>query len=221
MIAKIQFKWLLRLIFLSMIPIPLPAFANPEPAVVEKNLSKMEADIQDMMKQSQIPGLSVTVFSGGQIVYAKGFGVRNLVTGEPVDPETIFEAASISKPMTAFAAMKLVEKKQLNLDQSLAEYLTIPYLNDPKTAAQITLRMVLNHTSGLSNDPWGIDRKVYFTPGDHFSYSGGGFRYLQTVLETVSGVPFREYMERELLKPLAMSRSSSDFGKVRMPEKEM
>jgi CubicO group peptidase (beta-lactamase class C family) len=134
-----------------------------------------------------------------------------------VDPETAFEAASISKPITAYVAMKLVEKRRLSLDRPLAKYLKTSYLYDRNAAAKITMRMVLNHTSGLPNDALGNDRRVYFTPGDHFSYSGGGFRYLQTVLEAVSKVPFGEYMDRELLKPLGMSRSSFVYRKDLAP----
>lgn len=213
MLTKTWAKRLFCLLLLSIIPIRLTALANPDPAVVKEKLVNMEAAVQDMMRQSKIPGLSVAVFTKDEIIYAKGFGVKNQNTGEAVDPGTVFEAASLSKPITAYVAMKLVEKKRLSLDRPLAKYLKIPYLDDRKAAAKITLRMVLNHTSGLPNEPVGSDRKVYFTPGDHFSYSGGGFRYVQTVLEAVTKAPFEEYMDQELLKPLGMSRSSFVYRK--------
>lgn len=198
----------LGLLFLFILGIARSASASPAPVTAGTNFFGVESTIHELMKQSRVPGLSVAVFSKGAIVYAKGFGVKNLITGEAVDPETLFEAASLSKPLTAYAALQMVTRKQLRLDRPLAQYLGTPYLFDRKAAAKITLRMVLSHTSGLPNDALGIDRNVYFNPGDHFSYSGGGFRYLQAVMESLSHLPFAEYMDRELLKPLAMSRSS-------------
>ena len=205
-----MFRFLcLVLLFIPAMALAAPAASDPAGGIMD--FSEMDALIPDLMKQSRVPGLSVAAFSRGTIVYAKGFGVKNRDTGAAVDPETVFEAASFSKPVTAYAALQMVERQQLDLDRPLAQYLKIPYLDDRPAAARITLRMALNHTSGLPNDAVGYDRRVYFTPGDHFSYSGGGFRYLQAVMESVAKIPFAEYMDRELLQPLAMSRSSFTF----------
>jgi CubicO group peptidase (beta-lactamase class C family) len=113
--------------------------------------------------------------------------------------------------------MILVERGKLSLDEPLNKYLKHQYLPDQTNANQITLRMVLNHTSGLSNDSDGNDRKVYFTPGGYFSYSGAGFRYLQQVIEDVTSLPFAEFMDQEIIKPLAMKSSSFAFKEKMLP----
>ena len=177
----------------------------------------LESFITAKMKKHLVPGLSMVIFKDQEIVYSKGFGVKNATTGEPVDEDTIFEAASFSKTLTAYAAMILMERGKLSLDKPLNQYLKHPYLPEQKYADQITLRMVLNHTSGMSNDSDGKDRKVYFTPGGLFSYSGAGFRYLQQVIEDVTGLPFAKFMDREIIKPLAMKSSSFVFKKEMLP----
>ena len=103
------------------------------------------------------------------------------------------------------------------MDEPLNKYLKKEYLPNPKYAKQITLRMVLTHTSGLSNDSDGVDRKVYFKPGDFFSYSGAGFRYLQQVMEDVTGLPFGEFIDQEIFKPLTMESSSFNFKDELVP----
>jgi CubicO group peptidase (beta-lactamase class C family) len=160
------------------------------------------------MKQYQVPGLSVVIFRDQKILYRQGFGVKNTKTGAVVDENTVFQAASFSKTLTAYAAMILVERGKLALDEPLNRYLQRKYLPSQQAADQITLRMVLNHTSGLSNDSDGKDRRIYFTPGACFSYSGGGFRYLQQVIEAVTALPFAEFIDQEIIKPLGMKSSS-------------
>ncbi|WP_165907989.1 serine hydrolase domain-containing protein [Hydrogenispora ethanolica] len=182
----------------------------------ENRYAALESYIPAAMKQSRVPGLALAIFDGQGIVYSKGFGVKKAGAADPVGEDTIFQAASLSKTVTAYAAMILVERGQLGLDEPLGHYLKKPYLPNPRDAERITLRMVLNHTSGMSNDSDGKDRKVYFTPGTRFSYSGAGFRYLQQVLEEVTGSGFAEWVEREVFKPLGMNLSSFAFQEERL-----
>jgi CubicO group peptidase (beta-lactamase class C family) len=177
----------------------------------KKDFAALEAYIPAEMKKNNVPGLSVAIFHEHEIIYNRGFGVKNANTGEPVNEYTVFEAASFSKTLTAYGALKLVEKGRLSLDEPLNKYLKQKYLPEWSYAGQITLRMILTHTSGLSNDSDGDDRQVYFTPGDHFSYSGAGFRYLQQIIEDVTGLPFAEFMDQEIIHPLAMRSSSFVF----------
>jgi Beta-lactamase class C and other penicillin binding proteins len=189
-----------------------PAAAAIPPASGDMpDYSALEPYIDSAMKKNKVPGLSLAIFNDNTIEYSRGFGVKNAATSEPVDDDTIFEAASFSKTLTAYAALMLVEKGQLSLDASLNRYLKKEYIPDRKSADRITLRMVLTHTSGLSNASDGNDRKVYFTPGSYFSYSGAGFRYLQQVIEDVTGLPFDEFMDQAILKPLDMKSSSFVF----------
>ncbi len=200
---------------LVMLVVAISAGLQPAPVVLAddepKDFTALEPYINAEMKKSRVPGLSLVIFNEREILYSKGFGVKSAATGEPVGEDTVFQAASFSKTLTAYAAMILVERGQLSLNDPLDKYLKKPYLPDTKYAQQITLRMILNHTSGLSNDSDGRDRKVYFAPGAHFSYSGAGFRYLQQVMEDVTGLPFAELMDREIIKPLAMNSSSYVF----------
>jgi CubicO group peptidase (beta-lactamase class C family) len=220
---RIVLKSPLKLILISLFLIGLFCL---QPALVvltddnddeDETYTALESYITAKMEKHQVPGLSMVIFKDQKIVYSKGFGVKNATTGEPVDEDTIFQAASFSKTLTAYAAMILVERGKLSLDEPLNQYLKHPYLPEQKYADQITLRMILTHTSGMSNDSDGNDRKVYFTPGGLFSYSGAGFRYLQQVIEDVTGLPFAEFMDREIIKPLAMESSSFAFKKKMLP----
>jgi CubicO group peptidase (beta-lactamase class C family) len=188
-----------------------PAVEESASLPEEPDYSVLEPYITAEMKKNSVPGLSIVIFNDNKIEYCKGFGVKSSVTGNPVDEATVFKAASFSKTLTAYAAMILVEKGILTLDEPLNKYLKKEYLPDRKYSDQITLRMVLTHTSGLSNDSDGKDRKVYFKPGSYFSYSGAGFRYLQQVIEDVTGMSFSDFMEQTILKPLGMASSSFVF----------
>lgn len=211
---RIILKKPLKLILIILLPLSLifliPALMAPLEGD-KTDYSVLESHITSEMKRNLVPGLSIVIFKDQKTLYSKGFGVKSAATGEPVDEDTVFQGASFSKTLTAYAALMLVESGKLSLDEPLSKYLKQKYLPSPKAAAQITLRMVLNHTSGLSNDSDGNDRRVYFTPGSYFSYSGGGFRYLQQVMEDVTGLPFAELMDRELIGPLEMNSSSFIF----------
>jgi CubicO group peptidase (beta-lactamase class C family) len=211
---RIILKKPLKLILVIFLPLSLIFLIPALVATLDEDKSDytaLESYITSEMKRNQVPGLSMVIFKGQKTLYSKGFGVKNAATGEPVDEDTVFQGASFSKTLTAYVALMLVESGQLSLDEPLSKYLKQEYLPSPKAAAQITLRMVLNHTSGLSNDSDGNDRQVYFQPGGYFSYSGAGFRYLQQVLEDVTGLPFSEFMDKQLLRPLGMNSSSFVF----------
>jgi CubicO group peptidase (beta-lactamase class C family) len=174
----------------------------------ETDYSVLDSYIATEMKQHRVPGLSLVLFRDQKILYSKSYGVKNSQTGEPVDSTTVFQGASFSKALTAYAAMILVERGALSLDEPLQQYLKNPYLPKQRYDHRITLRMILNHTSGLSNESDGKDRQIYFRPGALFSYSGAGFRYLQHVIEEVTEKSFVEFMDQEIIKPLGMEASS-------------
>jgi CubicO group peptidase (beta-lactamase class C family) len=208
---------MMLLIFIGATIIEPPTAALPVSEEPEADFSPLRPYIQGEMKKNKVPGLSVAIFNNEGIEYTEGFGVKNTSTGEPVDENTIFEAASFSKTLTAYAALILVEQGKLALDEPLNKYLKEEYIPDQKYADKITLRMILTHTSGLSNASDGGDRKVYFPPGSYFSYSGAGFRYLQQVLEDITGVPFDQFIDQIIIKPLAMNSSSFVLSKEMEP----
>lgn len=166
--------------------------------------------IPKQLSHAGVPGLSIAVVRDGQVVWAEGFGVTNVITREPVRSDTAFEVASISKIVTAYTALRLVEQGKLALDVPLRSYLARPFLPASSRREAITLRRVLTHTSGLSNLLMGVytDTKIWFPPGDHFSYSGHGFEYAAAAIEGVTGMAFEHYVETTVLHELRMDSST-------------
>lgn len=147
-------------------------------------------------------------------------GVKNSKTKDPVKEDTVFEAASLSKPVFAYGVLKLVENGRLNLDKPLVEYLSYPDIKDDKRLNFITARMVLSHTTGFPNwRPKNESLKIYFQPGERFSYSGEGFVYLQKVVEHLSGLSLEDYMQKNVFTPLGMTHST--FVWVSDPKKAL
>jgi CubicO group peptidase (beta-lactamase class C family) len=171
-------------------------------------IAQLEKDIPQLMKDGEVPGLSIAVIDDAKVVWQQSFGVANSSTNQPVNENTIFEAASLSKPVFAYAVLRLVEKGKLDLDTPLAKYLPKPYLENDERANLITARMVLSHTTGFPNWAMGQPLKTQFTPGERFSYSGEGFVYLQRVVEHLTGQKFNEMMQKEVFEPLGMTDSS-------------
>jgi CubicO group peptidase (beta-lactamase class C family) len=138
----------------------------------------------------------------------RGFGVKEVGTKEAVDASTMFEAASLSKPVFAYAVLRMVERGELDLDTPLSKYLP-GYVEGDGRLGQITARRVLSHTSGFPN--WRPDGKsllIMFQPGERFSYSGEGFVYLQKVVERLTGQPLNEVIRKEVFAPLGMNDST-------------
>ncbi|HEX9234096.1 MAG TPA: serine hydrolase domain-containing protein [Candidatus Acidoferrum sp.] len=178
--------------------------SSPDPAIVQ-----LEKDIPDLMSQADIPGLSIAVLRNGHTAWLRNFGVKNTKTKEPVTDDTVFEAASLSKPVFAYAVLKLIDQGKLGLDVPLSSYLPKPYIEGDDRLAKITARIVLSHRTGFRN--WrgeGNPLAIYFTPGERFSYSGEGFIYLQHVVEQIEGKPLNDVMTQLVFTPLRMASSS-------------
>jgi CubicO group peptidase (beta-lactamase class C family) len=161
-------------------------------------ISVLESDIQSQMRKYRVEKASLAIVCGNQLIYTGAFGAS---------ADERFQAASISKAVSTYGSLKLMEQGQLALDRPLIDYMASPYIPNLALGGKITLKMVLTHTSGLRNDASGKDRTVYFTPGSVFHYSGCGFAYLQGVIETITKTPFDTYMEDTVLKRLNMSDS--------------
>lgn len=148
------------------------------------SLQVMDEFIKGQMEALKIPGLSIAIVNGTEVVYYRTLGVANADTKQKVSPSTLFDAGSMTKTPFAFLVMKLVDQGVLNLDAPLHTYLPNPDIPDERYKT-ITARMVLAHTSGLPNwrflNPDGkLDIK--FTPGTRFLYSGEGYEYLAAVV---------------------------------------
>lgn len=169
--------------------------------------SRLEKEIPRLMREAEIPGLSVAVVRDGKLYWSGAFGVRDVATGAPVRRDTVFAAASLSKPVVAYIVLRLADRGTIDLDRPLSTYFTYERLSEEKRAGLITARMVLTHSTGLPN--WGPDKlSLSFAPGTHFSYSGEGFVYLQKVIEKLTGMPLQDLARREVFEPLGMKHTS-------------
>ena len=169
---------------------------------------ELQASIPALLARTGVPGASIVVLEDGAVVQRLGFGVRRAGTTEPMTADTVVEAASLSKPVTAYAALRLVQAGRLALDRPLAEQAELPDLTDAR-ARTVTVRHVLRHASGFPN--WRFTDEPLapaFEPGARFRYSGEGYYLLQRVMEQVTGQPFALLMEELVLAPFGMRHSS-------------
>jgi CubicO group peptidase (beta-lactamase class C family) len=186
---------------------PNPPLRHTEP--LEAIVADLEQFIPTQMESSGIPGLAIALVHEGRVVWAAGFGVANRFAGSPVTPETVFEVASNSKVVTAYAALRLVDQGRLALDESLAASLVTPWLPPSSYAERITLRHVASHSSGLTDSSLGtVSKAIAFEPGSAFRYSGAGFLYMQEALEQVTDSSLEELARRLVFEPLGMESSS-------------
>ena len=165
-------------------------------------------EIPRLLHVSGIPGLSMAVVQNGRVVWAGAFGTINDSAQTPVNPGTIFEAASLSKPVFAYLVLRLADRGEFDLDRPLYEMLEYPRLaHDDERYKRITARIVLSHGTGLPN--WGGEKlTLRFDPGTEYGYSGEGFVFLQKAVERVTGRSLDELARREVFEPLGMTRSS-------------
>jgi CubicO group peptidase (beta-lactamase class C family)/transglutaminase-like putative cysteine protease len=179
----------------------------------EPLIGALEAEVPRLMEAEHVPGLSMVLIRENRIVWKGVFGVRSAGKPEKVDDSTVFEAASMSKPLFAYAVLKLVEEGRFDLDRPLDSYLPEPYLPEEPSAGKITAAMVMLHRTGLPNWRKGGWRKggllpVLHEPDTRFSYSGEGYLYLQTAIARLTGQSIDAWMETSLLEPLNMADSS-------------
>ena len=177
----------------------------------------------------QAPGLAALVRYRGRTVFARGYGRRDLRSGLPITPRTDFRLASCTKQFTAMAVMLLVRAGKLRYDEPLTEV----FRHFPAYGAHITIRELLNHTSGLQSysdwmakkyanqEPWDIpqisdagvlrfeERRhgTEFPPGTEWKYSNGGYCLLAMAVERASGMPFQTFLRRRIFLPLGMNHS--------------
>lgn len=168
------------------------------------------ARLPRLMELAYVPGLSVAVVEGGRVAWARGFGVRSAETKEPVADDTIFPAASLSKPVFAYAVLGLRDEGLIDLDRPLVNYLPDAYALEDARSKLITARHVLSHSTGFQNWRFAKDDKlqIAFDPGARFQYSGEGYFYLQRVVEQITGQGITKYMTERVLAPFGMKSSS-------------
>jgi len=166
----------------------------------------LTAKVSSLLKTADITGVSIAIVRDRKIALTMGFGLRNSLTREPITPQSLFEAYSLTKPLVAYRALNLCQKGSLDLDRPLDDYMSMPYIYNDRRTELITVRRILSHTSGLPDEE--TERYLMFTPGEQWSYSTQGYCYLQQVIDRITGERFDETMRRQVLDPLAMASSS-------------
>ncbi|MVT41989.1 serine hydrolase [Chitinophaga oryziterrae] len=172
-----------------------------------ESAGKVDHFIETYQKYYQIPGVSLALIKDDSLVYYKTYGVRNTFTGEKVDENTLFEAASVTKPVFAFAVQRLAERGIIDLDKPLYLYLPYPDIEYDERYKLMTARHVLTHRTGFPNWRWmNKDGKLnlMFTPGTDYSYSGEGFEYLKMVVEKITGKKVEQVLQEEVLHPIGL-----------------
>ncbi len=165
------------------------------------------------MQALNIPGVSVAIINDQKIVYHRTLGVANATSGTPVNGCSIFQGASITKPLFGYFVMTFVDEGKLDLDRPLHEYLPYPDIAHDDRYQAITARMVLSHQTGLPN--WRDDHKdkqlfIQFEPGSGFSYSGEAYQYLSLVLQKIAGVDhagLEALFQARVARPLGLTQT--------------
>lgn len=160
-----------------------------------------------LMSEGDVPAVSLAIVKDGKVSLVRAWGVKEARKPDRVDEATIFEAASLSKPVFSYLVLKLAEAGRIDLDAPIATLLPGSYVDDPRQAA-ITARRVLSHTTGFPNWRGRDPLTLRFTPGERFSYSGEGFVYLQKAVERVTGETLDRLSKRLVFEPLGMTSSS-------------
>ena len=187
---------------------------------------QLEPVIKQVMQQARMPGFAIAVVEDQRIVYSAAFGLKNLISKEAMSESSLFHMASITKPFVATSIVQLWERGKIDLDAPVVKYLPYFRLADERYK-QITVRQMLNHTSGMpdvQDYEWDkpqydhgalerfvrslTDRKLIADPGAKMQYSNMAFEVLGDVIAKVSGVSFEDYVQRNILEPLGMKSST-------------
>ena len=240
---------LFAILLISVLAASAPAVPQSAPAAVEARISRIENGLLSpvvvagrpiplmtlaaRMAELKVPGVSIAVIYNGAIEWAKGYGAAEAGTQTPVTPRTLFQAASVSKPVAALAALRLVEQGRLVLDEDVNAKLKswkVPE-NEFTKAEKVTLRRLLSHTAGLTVHGFGgypadvpvpslaqvLDGekpansaaiRVDIVPGTVWRYSGGGYTVMQQLLIDVTGRAFPDILAELVLKPVGMTDST-------------
>jgi len=185
------------------------------------------------LRAFEVPGVAVCVIKDGKVVHSKGYGVRSLATRQPVDENTLFGIASNSKAFTTAALGMLVDEGKLNWDDKVRKYIPEFKLHDPYPTEEFTIRDLLCHRSGLglgAGDlmffPDGGDFTIedilhnlqYLAPGTSFrsqyAYDNNLYIIAGEVVRRVSGMPWEDFIEQRIMRPLAMIHSAARFDRL-------
>ncbi len=214
--------------------LPEPRFSDPERArKLAAAFPEIEKMFRERVERQHMPGAVLGIIIDGQLVWVKSAGVSDLKTRTPVNADTVFRIASMTKSFTAMAILKLRDEGKLSLDDPVSKY--VPALTDlpypTKDSPALTIRHLLSHSEGFPEDnPWG-DRQLAQSdeamrnfmrsgipfsnaPGVAFEYSNYGFAILGQIVAAVARKPYADYLRDEILRPLGMRDSTLEAADV-------
>jgi CubicO group peptidase (beta-lactamase class C family) len=200
-------------------------------APVPASGDEIDSYIRKQMRSLKVPGISLAVLRDGRIVKTKGYGLANIEANSAAAPNTVYEIGSLTKQFTAAAVMMLVEEGKVSLDDKISKY----FLNAPTAWNQITVRHLLNHTSGIQNHvavPGYLNifktnlsfettpareeiQKEFFNlplefePGETWAYDNTGYYLLGFIIEKASGKSYYQFLDERIFKPLGMRATRS------------
>jgi len=211
------------LLFLAIGSVLAPDLAIAGEDTISRGLHQQVDKVFAKWDSTASPGCALSVIKNGQIVYKRGYGMADLDHDIPINPETVFHVASISKQFTAAAILLLAQENKLSLDDDVRKYIT----ELPDFGQRITIRHLIHHTSGL-RDQWALlglagwrysldlitdqdvlelishQKELNFNPGEKHIYCNTGYTLLAQIVKRVSGQSFREFTADRIFKPLAM-----------------
>jgi len=209
-------------------PVPAARFTDPDRhARLMSALPAIDSLFHNFAARSHVPGIAYGILIDGKLVHARTEGLRDIAANSPVDGNTAFRIASMTKSFTALAILKLRDEGKLSLDDPAEEYIPeLAGLGYPTSdSPRITIRQLLSHAEGFPEDnPWG-DRQLDKTddemsammtsgipfsnpPGIAYEYSNYGFAILGRIVARVSGVSYSEYVSANILKPLQLGATT-------------
>lgn len=178
--------------------------------------------VRAQMAERHTPGAAIAVTRNGQIIKTEGYGLANVELNVPATKETVFEIGSVSKQITAAAIMLLVEDGKINVDEKISKYLP----NTPESWGKVTVRNLLNHTSGIKSysslSGFELSKRLKrddfikalssypleFEPGERYNYSNSGYSLLGFIIESAAQKSYWEFVGERIFKPLGMSKTA-------------
>lgn len=200
---------------------------------VRSAIKELPAYIEQVMEQTGVPGIAVAVVHEDQLLYAQGFGVRSTETGAPVTPDTVFQIASVSKPLGATAVAAAISTGALSWDTPVAPFVSGFSLSDPTILPRVTIGDLYAHRSGLPGDYgndlflFGFNRDEILARGhlvplspfrEAFSYSNFGLTVAGVAAAAATGRNWEKFSEDFIFSPLGMARSSYSYAAFRKME---
>lgn len=212
-----------------------PAEGNPGAASdvqvtdanVDKALASLDALVEQAMAVTKVPGVSVAVVRNGEVAYLKGFGVRNTDTGEKVDPDTVFQLASVSKPIGASVIASVIGEGEVKWTDKISTYLPDFALSDPYATANVTIADMYSHRSGLPDHAGDLLEDMGYSQAEvlyrlrylplepfraEYAYTNFGITAGAEAVAKAAGVDWPTLSKQQVYEPLGMSSTSSDYA---------